>query len=600
MKKKSKKMFRNLTVISCIVLFCLASCLRKIDDGTGSENSNHTVPEQPEIPEIPSAEEACHWWPVQKEPKSVVVCEYKQNLPEHALAQSLAGLAALGVNEGRFDEMVWMSRGDADSKLWYERMMAEKKYGHSGTFTTWKLLERYVERGLIKGYVLFRSYSKGSESLNPATVLASLNQAVLIEEELENQAKNLGLVKVADAIGMSSESVFDDYKDELDDSLLITIDPNLANLRDFAIANKSMCIYGTGSFEKKVFEWLKPFSPIFGYNKGDEFAKTALATYYGHFVVPSSLSFNLPVLSAGSEKVEIKKIPEFDPKSIQYDDDFSYHSFIMTDGDNFRYTTTNFFFNQEYWGNRYNKEIPVSWSMCPINMAMGIPYAWNEIVSNTDKPILFEYGPGGYYYPDLFANSRENREELRREFARMLNAHFKKMGVKVFGFICKERKSVSAMRAYEIFAEEIEGLVGMLAVQYNPYEDGKGEIMWVKNKNGVEIPVLCPKYSLWANVNSQYKGNPDEISSYINRDLMTGQNFNATMVHAWSHYVKKPDGSVSDANNTDAGAVAGVEPVQWTKEKLNENVKIVPLEELLWRIRMEYREEDTKKILGMN
>lgn len=588
--------------ICCFIsICCFASCTHKIDEWSEENSGNHTGPEQPEVPEVPSAEDAYHWWPIQKEPSSVVICNFmNNNIPDHALAQSLAGLAALGVNEGEFDEMVWMSRGDSDSKLWYERMMAEKSYVQSGTFTTWELLERYVKRGLIKGYVLFRQYSKGSESLNPATVLASLNHAVLIEEELEEKAKNLGLAKVADAIGMSSESVFNDFKDQLNDSLLITIDSKLANMRDFAIANKSMCIYGTGNFEKKVLEWLKPFSPIFGYNKGDEFMKTALATYYGHFVVPSSLSFNLPILSAGSENVTIKKVPEFDPKSIQYYDDFSYHSFIMTDGDNFRYTTTSFFFNQEYWGNKYNKEIPISWSMCPINMAMGIPYAWNEIVSDTDKPILFEYGPGGYYYPDLFANSRENKEELQRKFARILNVHLKKLGIKVLGFICKDRKSAAAMRVYEIFAEEIKGLVGMLVVQYNPYEDGKGEIMWVKNCDGIDIPVLFPKYSLWANVNTKYKGNPDEIASYINQDLMKGQNFNATMVHAWSHYVKNHDGSVSDANNTDANAVAGVEPVQWTKEKLNDKVKVVPLEELLWRIRMKYKEKETKRILGMN
>ena len=369
-------------------------------------------------------------------------------------------------------------------------------------------------------------------------------------------------------------------------------------MRDFAIANRAMCVCGMDDFEKKVMAWLEPFSPIFGWNIGDEFLKTALPTYYGHFVVPSSLSYNLPVMSAGSESVKVKQVPAMDPREIEYDDINSYHSFIMSDGGNYRYTTSNFYQNGEYWGNPSNKTIPMTWTFCPSNMAMGNPYAWNEIINDTDFPNVFEFG-GGYHYPDLFANSRENKEELQREFARMLNIHFRKTGVRVFGFICKDRKSTAAMRAYKIFAEEIEGLVGMFAVQYNPYEDGKGEIMWVKNKNGVEIPVLCPKYSLWANSNAEYKGNPDKISSLINQDLMKGQNFNATMVHAWSHYVKNTDGSVSDANNTDAGAVAGVEPVQWTKEKLNEKVKIVSLEELLWRIRMKYREEETKDLLGL-
>ena len=149
--------------------------------------------------------------------------------------------------------------------------------------------------------------------------------------------------------------------------------------------------------------------------------------------------------------------------------------------------------------------------------------------------------------------------------------------------------SHSAINAYKIYAEEIEGLTGMIAVDFNPYHGGGGEIFWVENSDGIEIPVVTAKYSLWKNLQGFRAGNVQEVANAINSDVDGSQgSMTWTAVHAWSEF-ENPDNP--------AEIEAGVKPVQWTINQLNEQINIVSTEELLWRIRMENNPEQTEDII---
>lgn len=89
---------------------------------------------------------------------------------------------------------------------------------------------------------------------------------------------------------------------------------------------------------------------------------------------------------------------------------------------------------------------PVSWTLCPINLSVVSTSTWNRFVTmKKDNSSVIEYG-GGYQYPDEFAKNRPNREELLIEFAQRMNWHFKKLNIKIFGFICKDVFSKEARR----------------------------------------------------------------------------------------------------------------------------------------------------------
>jgi hypothetical protein len=69
------------------------------------------------------------WWPVQAMPKALVRTKSASAFPSprasyEMMVQSVAGLAAKGVNEGRADEMVWVGIEDnVDVEDWFARLL---------------------------------------------------------------------------------------------------------------------------------------------------------------------------------------------------------------------------------------------------------------------------------------------------------------------------------------------------------------------------------------------------------------------------------------------------------------------------------------------
>jgi hypothetical protein len=277
----------------------------------------------------------------------------------------------------------------------------------------------------------------------------------------------------------------------------------------------------------------------------------------------------------------------------------------MSDGDNMQWTFGGFLNSRDYWSNPANKDIPMSFTSCVLNLSMTGSDVYNCLVKTQPEGVsVVEYG-GGYYYPDLFAKARPNPDELLREYAAMINAQMKKTGTRVFGFICRDASGEAAMNAYKIYAREIDDLTGMIVVQYSPYNGGFGKVFWVKNKNGIEIPVVTAKYQLWANLARKGSGNPAALAGWINADNLQSsagnRQLNWTIVHAWSRFNRSAiNGTITDTDKNNESGARGVTPVKWTKELINKGTKVVSIEELLWRIRMQHNAADTRKAIGIN
>src|SRR5437899_7945159 len=80
------------------------------------------------------------------------------------MVQSLAGLAARAVNDGRGDEMVWVGTDNVDVEDWFARLLRRHpQLEMRGVFDPWTLVDRYAKQGIIKGYILYRAdTSKGA------------------------------------------------------------------------------------------------------------------------------------------------------------------------------------------------------------------------------------------------------------------------------------------------------------------------------------------------------------------------------------------------------------------------------------------------------
>ena len=388
-----------------------------------------------------------------------------------------------------------------------------------------------------------------------------------------------------------TRSWFDEHKSRMNNNFIVLTNPSIANNRDYAIAHKGMVYYGVDELLDTILEWVRPLSPVIGWNSGPEFQHIAPCSYWGLINTASDWCMNLPMLSiTGNEK--IKKIKTVNPARINWESDAIYHSFVMSDGDNMQWTLGSFINNPDFWSNEHNGKIPMSFTTCMVNLSMAAPDVLNVLMNSQPRNVsLAEYG-GGYYYPDLFASKRADREGLLRSFARIVNVHMQKMGIKAFGFICHKIDSKEALDAYRVFAEELEGIAGMLAVQYSPYNGGYGKVFWVKDRKGNDIPVISARGQIWANQEKEKSGTPSQIAAVINEDatnkIPEGE-IAWTIVHAWSRFEK--DSIVSAPQNS--RSPRGVTPVYWCKQLLDKKVQVVPVDELLWRLRIKHVNRDS-------
>jgi hypothetical protein len=77
-----------------------------------------------------------------------------------------------------------------------------------------------------------------------------------------------------------------------------------------------------------------------------------------------------------------------------------------------------------------------------------------------------------------------------------------------------------AHQACVVFACQTDGLLAILVFQYSPYEAGAGKIFWVKDRNGIELPVITARYSIWEHANNRERaGTPAKIAREIRQTV---------------------------------------------------------------------------------
>jgi hypothetical protein len=566
------------------------------------------------------------WWPVQAMPKALVRVQENEFPEPHAacamMAQSVAGLAAKAVNAGRGDELVWVGSENIDIEDWYARLLKRQpQLQLRGTFALWSLVDRYVTNGIIKGYILYRwDRSKGDFnehrpamdcSVNVATSLAGLLDGIMVEGSLEGEAKRHGLKLLLDAREKTQTWCFETYRNQFNRHVLCTQDPRKPNARDLAIAQKSFTVYGDDESVAAAMKWLEPLSPILGWNGGDEFKTTRMSTVCGHIQTSTDWVMNLPVLMAGTENGTFIRPRGLDPRAIDWKDRRSAVCFVDSDGDNVDFAEGSFFRGNDgksYWGNPDRGKVPFGWSCCFAHLTQLCPEAIDYAVATQSTNDWFVEMGGGYYYPDLFGMDRTNRWELLAIHARRTREWMKKSNTHIIGFDVAKFDSPDALKAYEVIAGQTDALLAILVFQYFPYEGGGGKTFWVKDRNGIEVPVISARYSLWEHANGRARaGTPAKLAREICQTVQQTPvaelpRYDWAVAHAWSWFRNAP-GTNEDAENLpqeDAeahGGQRGYNPVLWCAGRLPDDIRMIGPEELVWRIRMQHSPSQTRMLI---
>jgi len=526
-------------------------------------------------------------------------------------AASLAGVAARAVNEGNHDELVWHDVAGENYERWLTLTLERQPMEERNRFPLSELLAHYHEIGLVKGYVLYRAdRSSGPHyehrdgidvSVNAATMIAGAGDGlVLIEESQLDLADSLGLPMVFDARDISEEAAFLTVKDRLSPTAMLTIDPRVYQLRDLAIAHGYPLVYGTGDFFNELLAWVEPNSIVLGWNAGDEGEHTAPPSAHGLVQTASNWSQNIILLSSGLDSWDPSqlRLPESDPTSRQ-SPTASYAAFQISDGDNVQYLMGSFFDSDDFWASSLRGQYPIGWSICAAHLSQAAPVVLSYLQRTASPADSFAEFSGGYFYPDLFATERsDERRRILERHADMLADRMAVTGTRVLTFICKDIESDGAREAYRVFAERIPSLLGMIAVQYYPYNRGGGEVFWVENPQGEPIPVLTPRFAIWENARWRGAGTPARVArlknEFTTRQAQAGEPaFSLVAVHNWSMFRYTDDDNEDGENisreERESSRVTdghrGLHSVRMTVDRLHEDTVIVTPEEMIRLIR---------------
>ncbi|WP_158545392.1 GxGYxYP domain-containing protein [Bremerella cremea] len=554
------------------------------------------------------------WWPQQKQPTGVIRLSASQgHSPALAmLQQSLSGLAAQGVNEGRSEELVWIDIPHPAYQRWYRETLDQTGITARGELDVWQLLARLRDQGLVHGYVVYRqdtspraenTMREGIDlSVNVATTLCGVLGGVLIEESLVEQARELGLTQLADARVMSLDECFTTYQDQLNRQVVLAQNPRKPSMRDLAIAHRAITLYGQDEPVPQILAWLAPLSTVLGWNGGEEWVQVKQFSEYGHVLTVSDWAQNLPLLSTAYQDNKVPQIGGLDPKTIDWAWEGACTTLVMSDGDNVQWALGDFVANHrhEYWDNPRRGEFPFSWTAPVVPLAQTAPLATDYLAATcSPNNSLVEFG-GGYIFPDFFGTKRTEKDLLDKYAAR-LGTWMKATDTQVLCLLLLDIDSPAARHAYETFARHIPGLVGIIAMQYAPYEGGRGKVFWANDGRGGEVPVMTCRYAIWEHANRPNAGTPSQVATQINQELPIASAEDRlawTVVHAWSWFRDSDHPAREEVSQQEAprlDAQRGLAIADWCQQKLSDQVRAVTIEELLWRLRMAHDPVATKQ-----
>lgn len=544
--------------------------------------------------------------------------EINRGLQYHLLAQSVAGLANKAVIEGRSEIGVWLGGGNLATYNMTELSLGELGIIEYGERNAVELATQDLGgsfegvnlnlRDLFDGYVL-TDIVNSPESNNVASVAATVKNGIIVDVRDKEYFDNQGYKMVYDARNKTIREAWNEFKNELNNKALVVMPNRTGALREYAICNglfvlNVLKLQGNPSSGNnfdlldEVLDWLEPGAPVFGWGYGiaeSDFVNRA--SRKGHPWIAADLSYNLPFTSLSyktrQRPVVVKTV---NPKSIDYERDKKFVSFFLTDGDNVQWQMNDFV--ESFYDNPDVEETRMAFGISASYLNQMAPDRFYQILEKQrPSSTLMEYGGGGYIYPDNYANQTGQRPKLLKQIAEKVGHDMRQHGIKVLGIIVKNNfQSEEAKEAYQAYIDANDQLEGIVSVPYNDYGEGKGAVLWLKNKKGMDIPIVTPKYDLrnMGNRNGVNGGTPSFVAQNMKFD--PNNKYNLIDVHAWSNFRNIGDAldAIGENNNGNLNSASAAKLVM---NHLSDEYEAISVQEFVWRLRMEHNEEQTKKYL---
>lgn len=532
---------------------------------------------------------------------SINETETMQGLQYHLLCQSLAGLTNRMVEEGKSDVAVWLyDHGGKASYKVSKQALEDMGICEQGVQNGLELACSDYEsvdglrlqlKGFFDGYVL-TDVKNNPESGIVASVASHVYNSIIVDVRDKEYFEKAGYSMKYDATHKTTLDAWHEFKDKCNNEALVIMPVQTGELREFAIKNNLFVL----NLNKKqgdprsgqnvdlleeVLAWLQPNVPVYGWEQGvseDQFV--ARISKSGHPMIPCDWSYNHSLTSLlYTERQQPVQAQSFLPKFIDFGKKRNYVSFFLSDGDNIQWMMQDF--ATSFYDVPEAIEVKMSYGLPVSTLSMMAPAQLHNLMNlRRDECSVLEMLGGGYYYIDTYSQNN-NRNDNLKIAAERLAVSMRRYHVGLLGVMAMDVKSAASREAYQAFVDANDRLEGIIALQYSPYAGGGGEVFWVTNKNGYDIPVITVRYSLWDRIHER-EGSPDFIASKLKAQAQV-ESFSAICVHAWSRFEGNAHGAAA------ARLCAG---------KLDGRFEVVNMQELVWRLRMSRHPEQTLEYLN--
>lgn len=522
--------------------------------------------------------------------------DINSGLQNHLLMQSIAGLVNRACEEGKTNVGVWiecsgtgydMEKAGIGSEIGRQSAveLATKTYDDfEGNKATVK--------DLFDGYVL-TDLKTNPESGNIAAVASHVFNSIIVDLRDSSYFNKAGYKMTCDCSKMTLEEAFDKFKDKCSNDCLVVMPVKCGELREYVVKNnlfivnlnKQWADSSSGqnvSVFDKVLDWLAPNSQVLGWEQGvgeDVFVNKVSS--HGHQMLAADWSYNHSLTSRHyKDRQPSTLVKSINPRKIDYDKKKSFCSFFVTDGDNYQFIITDNF-EKNYYNLPSASVTKTAFEIGTQSLIQLAPTRFQYLVEkqpSSECTIMDTFG-GGYYYIDTYSTSGTgvaNRSANLKAIAERTAAHMRQHGIKVLHVMAQDILSSKSKEALQAFVDANDQLEGITAVQYSPYDGGKGEVMWFTNKAGYDIPCITTKYKIWSGITT-----PQSVASQMTNNESIGS-CSAVVVHAWSEFDGKKSSDIS----------------YLCKESLPSTFEVVSMQELIWRVRMKNRKEQTLKFLA--
>lgn len=584
---------------------CQPSDYREYDDSL-SDNEQFYLPEMKTKPKM---YHTCTGVISIGNRNSITETKATEGLQYHLLCQSLAGLANRAVEEGRSETAVWLhDHGGKDSYRLAKQALADMGIHEQNVqdgislacdiyapqsnrqLQPENLINGGALKNLISGYVL-TDVRNNPESNIVASVASHIYNAIIVDVRDQARFEQAGYALRYDATRKTTLDAWHEFKDRCSNDALVIMPVQTGELREFAIKNNLFVLnlnkeHGTPKagqntlLLEEVLAWLKPNAPVYGWEQGvseDQFV--ARVSKSGHPMIPCDWSYNHSLTSLlSSERPHPAVTKSIDPGRIDYRKKRNYVSFFLSDGDNIQWMMQDF--SSRYYDVPAASEVKMSYGLPVSTLTMMAPDQLNHLLHlQHPQCSVIEMLGGGYYYIDTYSRNRSRAANLKVA-AQRLAAHMRRHKVGLLGVMAMDVNSAATREACQAYVDANDRLEGIILLQYSPYAGGAGQVFWVTNKAGYDIPVITTRYTLWDRIHER-EGSPSFIAGQL-KDGAEDESFSAVCVHAWSRF--------------DGGA-CGADAARQCAEALDERFEVVNMQELVWRLRMSRRPEQTLRYL---